>query len=508
MLNYNPSQLVDNVTLLEQFHQIQEYLRLHPLYQVYGITASYVSGINEYSLANVLVPEGAILGVGDVVAFPNGFNGVVCEIKEDTFTVGNVADIRGPQGERGPQGPQGEQGERGLQGERGPQGPQGEQGERGLQGEQGERGIQGPTGATGPQGPTGATGATGKIALAFVGELDDYLTTGRNLTFSNFNRTPELGETFIVFTTHQEYGVGTITSVEQGNNRVYAQWSNVLSFKGERGVEGAQGPKGDTGATGPQGPQGSTGERGPKGDTGATGTPGKNGNATYLYDGEITTSTTSISKAQIVTPSTREVQVDDIIISSLESTFGAMCQVTSVGDTSVNVDYIGALQQGGSGSGLVKHVVSLTKDNVKSAIEETIGKTQKLYLECIFQIGELSIPYITLEGIAPSFSGSQIGQPNMDYKIQFTGSMYLDTSSYEPTFIVARLQTDVVHVTGDAERDYFVSGYFYRMDRGSISDEIPMTIIQDLTTSAQFFEPSESAIFKNFNLVYYTESET
>lgn len=78
------------------------------------------------------------------------------------------------------------------------------------------------------------------------------------------------------------------------------------------------------------------------------GTDGKDGNATLLYDGALSASVTSIAKAQVTVPTGRSIQVDDIIISSLESTFGAMAQVTAIGDTTVNVDFIGTLQ-GGSG---------------------------------------------------------------------------------------------------------------------------------------------------------------
>lgn len=78
------------------------------------------------------------------------------------------------------------------------------------------------------------------------------------------------------------------------------------------------------------------------------GTDGKDGNATLLYDGALSASVTSIAKAQVTVPTGRSIQVDDILISTLGSTFGAMAQVVAVDDTTAVVDFIGTLQ-GGSG---------------------------------------------------------------------------------------------------------------------------------------------------------------
>lgn len=78
------------------------------------------------------------------------------------------------------------------------------------------------------------------------------------------------------------------------------------------------------------------------------GTDGKDGNATLLYDGALSASVTSVAKAQVTVPTGRSIQVDDILISTLGSTFGAMAQVVAVDDTTAVVDFIGTLQ-GGSG---------------------------------------------------------------------------------------------------------------------------------------------------------------
>jgi hypothetical protein len=56
--------------------------------------------------------------------------------------------------------------------------------------------------------------------------------------------------------------------------------ANGAPFKGDQGVQGAQGPKGDKGDTGTTGPKGDTGDpgaTGPKGDTGDPGATGPKG---------------------------------------------------------------------------------------------------------------------------------------------------------------------------------------------------------------------------------------
>ena len=78
------------------------------------------------------------------------------------------------------------------------------------------------------------------------------------------------------------------------------------------------------------------------------GTPGKDGYSTYLYDGALSESVTSIDKSHIAAPTGRFVQAKDIIISTFESTFGAMAQVVAVNDTIAAVDFIGTLQGGGA----------------------------------------------------------------------------------------------------------------------------------------------------------------
>lgn len=350
MLNYNPSQLTDNVTLLEEFHKIQAYLTEHPLYQQYGSQAIYQAGKTVYSLDTVVKPEGSKLGVGDVVIFSNVYYGIVTAVSETTFTVETAVNFRG------------------------------------MQGEQGKQGEPGPQGATGATGATGAAGKDGFGTFAvFVSQK--LIPTNTLVVPLAVTKRPAVDDTVILlssyveqYTAYSQIAMSRIKSYDALNGQATVYIENEIDTKGARGSQGEKGDKGDTGATGPQGATGATGpqgEPGPQGPTGATGPAGKDGtngtngvngkdgNATFLYDGALSAAVKSIAKAQVTVPTGRSIQVDDIIISSLESTFGAMAQVTAIGDTTVNVDFIGTLQSGGGsgGSGVGQYTVEITKDN-------------------------------------------------------------------------------------------------------------------------------------------------
>lgn len=350
MLNYNPSQLTDNVTLLEEFHKIQTYLTEHPLYQQYGSQAIYQAGKTDYSLDTVVKPEGSKLGVGDVVIFSNVYYGIVTAVSETTFTVETAVNFRGAQGEQG------------------------------KQGESGPQGATGATGATGAAGKDGTDGTDGHSTyVMFVSEM---LSTGMSFDIASYAGAKD-GDSLVVVSRytfqaqlHTQIAPGKVlTFVSDNKIRVVVgtvyETTGATGPQGEQGPQGPQGPQGATGTTGPQGepgpqgPIGPTGATGPAGKDGTNGTNGKDGNATFLFDGALSASVTSIAKAQVTVPSGRSIQVDDIIISSLESSFGAMAQVTAIGDTTVNVDFIGTLQSGGGsgGSGVGQYAVEITKDN-------------------------------------------------------------------------------------------------------------------------------------------------
>ena len=124
------------------------------------------------------------------------------------FTAEQLAELKGPNGEKGDTG---EQGPQGVQGETGPQGPKGDKGDTGEQGPKGEKGD---TGATGAQGPAGADGVSPTVSTSKSGK------------------------------------VTTITFVD-------ATGTKTATIN-----DGADGEKGDTGDTGPAGANGYTPVRG------------------------------------------------------------------------------------------------------------------------------------------------------------------------------------------------------------------------------------------------------
>lgn len=136
MLNYNPSALTDNKTLLEKLNEILLYLKENPFYKIYQTTDSYsVGGV--FSVQNVIIKEGEKLENKDMILFSNGYTGVVTDLTETTYKIVQAVNLNGPQGKPGIQGPQGPQGEKG---DTGPQGPKGEKGDTGPQGPKGDTG--------------------------------------------------------------------------------------------------------------------------------------------------------------------------------------------------------------------------------------------------------------------------------------------------------------------------------------------------------------------------------
>ena len=136
MLNYNPSALTDNKTLLEKLNEILLYLKENPIYKIYQTTDSYrVGGV--FSVQNVIMKEGEKLENKDMILFSNGYVGVVTDLTETTYKIVQAVNLNGPQGEKGDTGPQGPKGEKG---DTGPQGPKGEKGDTGPQGPKGDTG--------------------------------------------------------------------------------------------------------------------------------------------------------------------------------------------------------------------------------------------------------------------------------------------------------------------------------------------------------------------------------
>ena len=311
MLNYNPSQLTDNVTLLEEFHKIQSYLTEHPLYQQYGSQAIYQAGKTDYSLDTVIKPEGSKLGVGDVVIFSNVYYGIVTAVSETTFTIETAVNFRGTQGE---------------------------------QGAQGVPGPQGPTGATGPAGKDGQDGF-GTFAVFVTQKL---IPTNTIVVPLGAYKRPAIDDTVILLSSYTEQYVAysqiamsTIKSYDALNGQATVRIVNVIDTKG---ATGSKGDKGDTGAQGPQ---------------------GEAGNAMYIYNGLLDASVVDVQVSQITIPIGRTLQAEDILISSYESSIGAMAQVVAIADGVASVDFIGQISTGGGGTTLNKYTYT-TSDSTSS----------------------------------------------------------------------------------------------------------------------------------------------
>ena len=290
MYDYNASYLNEQATLLEEFHKIQKYLTENPLYQIYQSSADYVAGVTEYYINEVSVREGSTLGVGDIVLFSNVYYGVITEINEVTqmFTIAQGISFRGATGETGPRG-----------------------------------GV----------GPRGLPGEDGKNGLEYLGNVIQIAYDGDEfnepLTFNNsdFNRTPTVGDSFLFMYHLNESNLSYIV-----NGRVTAVGKDTCQV-----------------TITPEARQEVTGPAGQTGQTGQTGEKGAEGLSIYLYDGELSSSVTSVTLSQINIPSGRTIKVGDILFSSLASTYGAMSIVTNISGT---VDFIGTLTGGGGGGGV------------------------------------------------------------------------------------------------------------------------------------------------------------
>lgn len=243
--------------------------------------------------------------------------------------------LKGEKGNKGDTGATGPQGPTGAQGDAGPVGPQGPQGEVGLTGPAGPRGLGvyrtsvslttssttvaysslATTPAGGLQigdiilspnglmfavltatssgninigyrltinGPKGNVGAVGASYLSCNGILTiNEPTVGNIINFSKsaFNRTPVVGDVFVVPTKGSGTTKGRSWMVTYTVNSI---GDNVVS-EAVYVVEntGAQGPQGVQGVQGIQGPQGIQGEAGPQGPVGPTAVANINAKGVY-----------------------------------------------------------------------------------------------------------------------------------------------------------------------------------------------------------------------------------
>lgn len=228
------------------------------------------------------------------------FKGATVENVGDVTVVTGFQGPQGEQGIQGIQGVQGPQGIQGIQGEQGPigrvlipsinengdiswlyandtgsvpqsrniRGPQGIQGIQGPAGPQGIQGIQGVAGAQGPQGPQGEAGKAGADGRSFIVK-------------ALYKTLLELQTAHEVGTEGDAFAVGSIS-----NNTIYIwnvdnqMWQDIGPLQGPQGpqgIQGIQGPAGLDGIQGPAGPQGPQGEQGIQGIQGPAGEQGEQG---------------------------------------------------------------------------------------------------------------------------------------------------------------------------------------------------------------------------------------
>ena len=352
MIGYNPSHLNKNETLLEAFHRVEAYLKANPQYQVFQSSATYQEGTQEYALNTIVVPEGSSVGKGDVVLFSNVYYAVITAVSETTFSVKTATNFRGTTGATGANGTDGKDGvtpniSMNATVDNNVGVPEVEVTKGGTnENPSFTLGFHNIKGATGNKGETGlpalmySKGVVTGPYQSFVTDLDGY------------NRTPQINDSCIYVSTNNDYLIlGTIQQVLSDTQKAYVNRVTTINIKGREG---------------PRGPQG------------VNGTDGKDGISTLLYAGELSESVTTAEIAQVTMPTDRVIQVYDILISTSPNTFGAMAQVTGLGQTTATVNFIGTLQsESGGGTTLNRYETTFTNIQGNSALVSHLNRITK-----------------------------------------------------------------------------------------------------------------------------------
>ena len=353
MIGYNPSHLNKNETLLEAFHRVEAYLKANPQYQVFQSSATYQEGTQEYALNTIVVPEGSSVGKGDVVLFSNVYYAVITAVSETTFSVKTATNFRGTTGATGANGTDGKDGvtpniSMNATVDNNVGVPEVEVTKSGTN--------ENPSFTLGfhnIKGTTGNKGETGLPALMY----SKGVVTGPYQSFDTdldgYNRTPQINDSCVYISTNNDYLIlGTIQQVFSDTQRVTI--NKVFSID----------------------IQGRDGDRGPQG---VNGRDGKDGISTLLYAGELSESVTTAEIAQVTMPTDRVIQVYDILISTSPNTFGAMAQVTGLGQTTATVNFIGTLQSesGGGGTTLNSYETTFTNIQGNSALVSHLNRIAK-----------------------------------------------------------------------------------------------------------------------------------
>ena len=342
MIGYNPSHLNKNETLLEAFHRVEAYLKANPQYQVFQSSATYQEGTQEYALNTIVVPEGSSVGKGDVVLFSNVYYAVITAVSETTFSVETATNFRGTTGATGANGTDGKDGVT----------PNISMNAT-VDNNVGVPAVQVTKGGTNEnpsftlgfhniKGATGDKGETGLPALMYSKNV----TTGPYSSFvtdlDGYNRTPQINDSCVYLSTNNDYFIhGTIEQIFSDRQEASVHIVGKINIVGREG---------------PRGPQG------------VNGRDGSDGISTLLYAGELSESVTTAELAQVTMPTDRLIQVYDILISTSPNTFGAMAQVTGLGQTTATVNFIGTLQnESGGGTTLNKYTYSTQVNNISGS---------------------------------------------------------------------------------------------------------------------------------------------
>ena len=334
MIGYNPSHLNKNETLLEAFHRVEAYLKANPQYQVFQSSATYQEGTQEYALNTIVVPEGSSVGKGDVVLFSNVYYAVITAVSETTFSVETATNFRGATGSTGANGTDGKDGVTpNISMNATVENNGGDLLVKVTKSGTNENplftlGFHNIKGATGDKGETGlpalmySKGVQSGSYQSFYTDLDGY------------NRTPQINDSCVYVSTDNDYLIlGTIQQVFSDTQKAYVNRVATINIKGRQGE---------------------------KGDKGDHGTNGKDGISTLLYAGELSESVTTAEIAQVTIPEYRSILVYDILISTSPNTFGAMAQVTGLGQTTATVNFIGTLQsESGGGTTLNRYEATI-----------------------------------------------------------------------------------------------------------------------------------------------------
>lgn len=345
MIGYNPSHLNKNETLLEAFHRVEAYLKANPQYQVFQSSATYQEGTQEYALNTIVVPEGSSVGKGDVVLFSNVYYAVITAVSETTFSVKTATSFRGTTGATGANGTDGKDGvtpniSMNATVDNNVGVPEVEVTKGGTN--------ENPSFTLGFHNIKGATGDKGETGLPAL-MYSKSVTTGPYSSFytdlDGYNRTPQINDSCVYLSTNNDYFIlGTIEQIFSDRQEASVHIVSKINIDGREG---------------PRGPQG------------VNGRDGSDGISTLLYAGELSESVTTAELAQVTMPTDRLIQVYDILISTSPNSFGAMAQVTGLGQTTATVNFIGTLQSESGGTTLNRYEVTLG---------ELAGNTQNVSL--------------------------------------------------------------------------------------------------------------------------------